>query len=433
LAETKWEKSKSLSSLLQAKRRRQDALEREDDKEAETSHHESRVKELRRRAELQKAKAKETETTLMRALEFFRDKSRLRDGGKRVIKYPGEGKSQKLGTVSLLAMAHVDALRAALITDNEDAEDGDVVWDVEGGDASAAGGGSSALLSQGSRTSREGRTRLFSHRVRELAATLDELLHTVWSVYREDEGEFPKWITVSSGHGHGKPSPYFEGETLLLLVRAARYLGDYPELCSLCGKEGVWKNLLNAAESGWERNVEGIIDEHYSDLSDDDQSKLRGYYQWSSMAWSELLAVEDRLKDAGLDFDPDTFRKRLLRYASWNLKRSKGEHSIRGEAVEGLVPSYLHAQKLTGEDEREATKKLGKRLGDVLTYLNEFQVGHPRASGEASEAPVDDERAKGGVLGGSMSEPKLRIDVTQHQMHAVLLAKQMLKGEELVI
>ena len=36
------------------------------------------------------------------------------------------------------------------------------------------------------------------HKVRELAATLDELLHTVWSVYREDEGEFPKWIKLES-------------------------------------------------------------------------------------------------------------------------------------------------------------------------------------------------------------------------------------------
>ena len=58
-----------------------------------------------------------------------------------------------------------------------------------------------------------------------------------------------------------------------------------------------------------------------------------------------------------------------------------------------------------------------------LRRLTGWQVGHPLAAPFLRAAPQSDLRARGGV---QMKEEgdRLRVDVTQHQMHALLLARR---------
>ena len=58
-----------------------------------------------------------------------------------------------------------------------------------------------------------------------------------------------------------------------------------------------------------------------------------------------------------------------------------------------------------------------------LERLTSWQVGSPIANEYISKFPTDDPLAIGGIQ-NSRSEPLLRIDVAQHQMHAVMLARR---------
>ena len=107
----------------------------------------------------------------------------------------------------------------------------------------------------------------------------------------------------------------------------------------------------------------------------------------------------------------------LLSLADWMLDvhRVLDRQRNTGYAYEGLVPAYAWAGKI-GDARRVAKYSCAIHRG--LQGLLAWQVGHPRAS---ALGPSDDPKAIGGVQNHE-SEPGLRIDVTQHQMHATMLA-----------
>merc|ERR1719163_76173 len=98
-----------------------------------------------------------------------------------------------------------------------------------------------------------------------------------------------------------------------------------------------------------------------------------------------------------------------------------------GYAFEGLIPAYLTAQKLGLQD---AQGILGCAIDNGMRRVTSMQLGHPLASGLAAEAPTL-ERTQGGVQ-NSFTEPGLRIDTTQHQMHAVIMMRRLLSGRNLI-
>ena len=110
---------------------------------------------------------------LLRALRFFRQHSRRTTDGRRYIVYPGS-KLGSLGTVALVALAHIDYLRS--------------VDDPT------------------------------------LRQQLDEYLAFLVSA-RQKGGRFHGAYDHGDGTHHGNPSPYFDGESLLALVKASKYLG----------------------------------------------------------------------------------------------------------------------------------------------------------------------------------------------------------------
>ena len=153
------------------------------------------------------------------------------------------------------------------------------------------------------------------------------------------------------------------------------------------------------------------VDEALSQEPDSDVTK--GYYQWSSMAFYEL---------ATSDF-PETQRygDTVLRLADWMID----DHHVlirtrnTGYAFEGLIHAYARA-KQRGDSARQA--KYGCVIDLGLEHLMSWQVGGPNPN-RYTAAPTKDPRAIGGIQNAAF-EPALRIDVTQHQMHATLLARQ---------
>lgn len=305
---------------------------------------------------------------IRKTLKYFARHSKKLDDGRRVIRYPGE--KNKLGAVALVALAHIDLLRQP---------------------EKLAGLEEQTAL----QTDLDGYIKtLLKNEV------LDgDARHVFHSRYGDD------------GSPNGKNSPYFDGESLLALVKAAKYLG----------RSDLWDRIERMAEAGWKVNTEpGLLLVEKKGFEHATHG-MNGTYQWSSMVWYELLEADSKRFSA--------FAPRILRYADWmagTQERSKGKGNT-GSVFEGLIPSYLVA---VAQNDNVRAHRIACTLRKI-NILNGMQVGHPKARGLASHAPDDDKRAKGGAQ-NRVNSPKLRIDTTQHQMHAILMLKLLLQKQHLI-
>ena len=288
---------------------------------------------------------------LERALRFFDDRAGTTKAGSRFPTYAVEGRAHDsggIGMAALVTLAVIDYVRS-LPRDEQSAID---LW-----------------------TSRAN-------------AHVAYLLES-----RDDQGLWLRRYSYDGGAAFGPHTPYFDGEALLALVKAMKYLG----------RDDLAPIVKAAAAVGHRINVEEAL------AADPDSDMTKGYYQWSSMAFYEL-ATSKWSSDA-------PYGEWLLSLADWMLDvhRVLDRQRNTGYAYEGLVPAYAWAETI-GDARRSAKYAcaIHRGLGNLLSW----QVGHPRAS---ALGPSDDPKAIGGVQNHA-SEPQLRIDVTQHQMHATILA-----------
>lgn len=288
-----------------------------------------------------------TGAAVERALGYFERISRLTPEGRRYVVYPDEEEGS-LGAVALVALAHIDYLRAGA-------------------------------------------------KRPELRAQLDEYLAMLRAAEGPD-GRFVEGYDHDDGSAIGEPSPYAEGEALLAFVEAARHLGrdDLRAPALLAAERGHLANVVNARRR------------------EPDSATTRAYFQWSLMSYAELVESgwpgSDRFADDGLGL------------ADWmmevhGLGRSSGNE---GYALEGLAAAQALAR--ARGDARRA-RKIECAVVEGLRRLTGWQVGHSLAAPFLRDAPPGDLQARGGV---QMKEEgdRLRVDVTQHQMHALLLARE---------
>jgi UDP-N-acetylmuramoyl-tripeptide--D-alanyl-D-alanine ligase len=226
-----------------------------------------------------------------------------------------------------------------------------------------------------------------------LAEYLNQLVASVnadglWS------GNYDPHTCVASG----APSPYSDGEALLTLVKAARYAG-HPELRPL---------IVRTADAGHRLNVVEALER------DPDSDTTKGYYQWSSMSFYELAT-------SGWP-DSERFGKILLDLADWQIDVHKTLTRVRntGYAYEGIIPAYDWARRKRDARADKLACVIDLGLGRLLSW----QVGGPLASSFTRRVAPGERFAIGGVQNEARA-PALRIDVTQHQMHALIFAKNL--------
>lgn len=213
----------------------------------------------------------------------------------------------------------------------------------------------------------------------------------------QSDGLWPGDYRYDTGAATGAPSPYVDGEALLALVEAAKYL-NRADLAPVIAK---------AATAGHRVNVE------QARRLTADSSTTKGYYQWSSMAYYEL-ATSSFGKTPGAPPYGDW----LLNLADWILDVHDvlGRARNTGYAFEGIVSAYAWAKAV--KDPRAEHYRCAIHRG--FATLLSWQVGHPRA---AALGGGDNPKAAGGVQNHA-TEPPLRIDVVQHQLHATMLADE---------
>lgn len=212
---------------------------------------------------------------------------------------------------------------------------------------------------------------------------------------RSGEGHFFDAMTADGGVGYGPVSPYADGEVLLAMVQSARY----------CQRNELWPVIERIAEAGYRDHV------LRARQRDADSALTKGYYQWASMSWFEMIGSGR--------CDADLWSERLIELACWMIDTHRVLRRRRNTAYafEGIVCAFATA-RMRG-DPRAAKLSHVIRIG--LRQLLAWQVGHPRANAFVRAAPADDVQARGGVQ-NARDEALLRVDVAQHQAHAALLA-----------
>ena len=219
---------------------------------------------------------------------------------------------------------------------------------------------------------------------------------------RMTDGRFCSAYNLRTGKGFGAPSSYFDGEALLALAKAVKY-SAYTHLQPL---------VLESAEAMYQRHIHEALKEH------SDSPVTKGFYQWSSMAYYEIYTAQW----AG----SEPYARRVIDLAHWMIDTHRTLTRTRNTAyaVEGLAVAWELA-RLTGD--HAAREKLGAVIYQALYKLITWQAGSPTANWYLRMLPLN-ERGTGGVM-NDRNDPRIRIDVVQHQMHAVLLVRRFLYQE----
>jgi hypothetical protein len=212
---------------------------------------------------------------------------------------------------------------------------------------------------------------------------------------RLPNGGFAQSFDPRTGSHSGPADPYSSGEALLLLVRSGLELG-VPDRVA---------RALAWAEEDYDLFVAKPLAE------EPDPDLTKGYYQWSSMVWSAL---------ASEGYAPEVWGRRLVEQALWmvDVHRTLSRTRNTGYAYEGLIPAWEWARR---SGDHDTARKLAGVVHRGLRKLCSWQLGHPLASAALRSAP---QRFHGGVQNHA-TKPELRIDVTGHQLHALILARRL--------
>ena len=299
----------------------------------------------------------EVGTAVEKAMDFFAQNSKLTLDGQRYVTYPGD-KAGRLGTVALCALSHIDYLRAA-------------------------------------------KSHITEEKFQNYQQLLEEYLEFLIRARIQTGPKTGLWhrsYSISSGHPHGQPSPYFDGESLLALIKAAKYMG----------RKDLQSIIIASADAGYHHNIQEALQE------DPDSSITKGYYQWSSMAFFEIATSDWSNTEKYADY--------VIDLANWMIDVHKTLERTRNTAYayEGIIHAY---QLAVQRNDTHHTQKFAHVIETGLTKLTSWQVGSPLMNKFIRSQPTNDPLAIGGIQNHSRESP-LRIDVAQHQMYAVILARR---------
>ncbi len=244
---------------------------------------------------------------------------------------------------------------------------------------------------------------------KQLKEHLDGYLGFLQQMQRKD-GLFADGYYVDEKRQSEKSSPYFNGETLLCMCKAARQLN--------------YTNLVPTIERAAHSMAETYTVKAWKDDIDSDQTK--GAYQWTSMSLAEYY--DSKWKDYELMGDT------TLSLAWWMIHTHKILSRTRNHAYaqEGLIAAYRIAK---WRKDVPAMVDILYTIDRSFHKLTSWQIGGPFPGVNAflAENKTDDPVAYGGIMNAPQAYPdlppkhgdtrhELRIDVTQHQMHAVTMA-----------
>jgi hypothetical protein len=210
-----------------------------------------------------------------------------------------------------------------------------------------------------------------------------------------DNGHFDSRWTLDTQTKIEKPVPFYDGEGLLCLVKAAKYKNRTDLVPPI-------QKILPVLTCDYLNQV--LAGEFKSD-------ETKEFYQWGSMALGEI-------QNTGWA-DPGQMDSVMLVLAYWQIhvRDILYVRANTGYAIEGLVPAYEAAQELKN---RSAAEDIRWTVNEMMENLLRYQVDGPLAPADLGMIENKPSSAKGGFINAS-GETKLRVDVTQHMAHAILM------------
>jgi hypothetical protein len=210
-------------------------------------------------------------------------------------------------------------------------------------------------------------------------------------------GRFYAKYRCADGRGAGTPTPYADGECLLALARAAK------EEATAALRDIV----LESAAVMYGEYVRSAL------RADPQSDDAKAFYQWGSMAFYELYT-------AGW---PGTqpYAARTIVMARWMIDVAglADKTGNNGYAFEGIAVAWELA-RLTNDKKNQ--KHIGGAIEKVFPKLMSWQIGSPWSGAAVPKSFLKNPAPRGGVL-SVPADPRLRIDTTQHQMHAAMLIR----------
>ena len=213
---------------------------------------------------------------------------------------------------------------------------------------------------------------------------------------RMENGQFHQYYYLTNGTGAGFPSPYYDGESLLALIKAAKYMN----------KEKFISQILDSANKTYEAYVYDAI------KNDIDSTNTKGFFQWGCMSYFELATSKWNHTRLYSDI--------VIDLADWMINIHQVLERTRNTAYafEGIIHAYELARR---NNDLDHVNKYISVIDDGLYKLTTWQVGGSIQNIFLINHPTTNKLAIGGIMNHREESP-LRIDVTQHQMHAVILA-----------
>ena len=117
----------------------------------------------------------------------------------------------------------------------------------------------------------------------------------------------------------GNPSPYFDGESLLALTKASKYMG----------RKDLQPIIIASADTGYRHNIQEALAEKMPD-----SPTTKGYYQWSSMIFFEIAT-------SGWS-NTEKYGDYVMNLANWMIDVHKTLRKTRNTAYayEGIIHAY---------------------------------------------------------------------------------------------
>ncbi|MCO4773682.1 MAG: hypothetical protein KDA24_26865 [Deltaproteobacteria bacterium] len=241
----------------------------------------------------------------------------------------------------------------------------------------------------------------------ELESKLDGYMK--WLVWMQrDNGHISDRFDHRNNRKRERSSPYYDGETLLAMTKAARQL-DMKFLVPVIEEAAPAMSKTYTIKS-WKK--------------DRDSNQTKGFFQWGSMSFAEYYVAgwkdKELYADVGLS----------LGYWMIHTHRTLSRRRNHAYAMEGLIANWRMANM---RGDIAAQTDLLYVIDRSMNKLFSWQIGGPLAKNNKwlKDQGKDDPLAVGGIMnarkpsGADVKKDvshQLRIDVTQHQMHATTMA-----------
>ncbi len=216
-------------------------------------------------------------------------------------------------------------------------------------------------------------------------------------------GSWSAMYEIEHGLQSTKTSGYYDGETLLAYIKAAKYMGrsDLIPRIEMAIPMLLKKYTLDCWGPGGDANTS------------------KAFSQWSMMAMWEYYDADWNTHDA-------LIADAIQAYGWWAIHSNKLEarSGNTGYAIEGLIGVH---NVLEAAGRKEDAAKVHAVIMRIMSRLLTLQCGSPLSKYNDALAAITKlpDGAAGGIINAE-DDPRVRIDTHQHQMHAMLMLLKLL-------